>query len=159
MDFWTPIGVIITVLIALRFISQLGKSLPILELMLLIAAAQWIMGPLIEYNLPNLHYKYFMYVDQQQYMSYVVPAFGAFAIAVYLGLGYTKTTFIGIEKLGANEVSSFIFLVPFSAITLSIIFLKEEVHFTIFVGTILTLFAVKVLNNIKIFKKKNTTKM
>ena len=35
MDFWTPIGVIITVLIALRFISQLGKSLPILELMLL----------------------------------------------------------------------------------------------------------------------------
>ena len=99
MDFWTPIGVIITVLIALRFISQLGKSLPILELMLLIAAAQWIMGPLIEYNLPNLHYKYFMYVDQQQYMSYVVPAFGAFAIAVYLGLGSSKTTFIGVEKL------------------------------------------------------------
>ena len=87
MDFWTIIGVIITGIIALRFISRLGNGLPILELMLLIAAAQWIMGPLIEYNLPNLHYKYFMYVDQQQYMSYVVPAFGAFAIAVYLGLG------------------------------------------------------------------------
>ena len=98
MDFWTPIGVIITVLIALRFISQLGKSLPILELMLLIAAAQWIMGPLIEYNLPNLHYKYFMYVDQQQYMSYVVPAFGAFAIAVYLGLGSYQNYFYRDRK-------------------------------------------------------------
>ena len=51
MDFWTTIGVIITVLAALRFISRLGNGLPILELMLFIAAAQWIMGPLIEYNL------------------------------------------------------------------------------------------------------------
>jgi len=71
----------------------------------------------------------------------------------------TSIYFIGIEKLGTNEVSSFIFLVPFSAITLSIIFLKEEVHFTIFVGTILTLIAVKILNNIKIFKKKKITKV
>ena len=100
---WTIIGVIITGIIALRFISRLGNGLPILELMLLIAAAQWIMGPLIEYNLPNLHYKYFMYVDQQQYMSYVVPAYGAFAIAVYLGLGSLKTTFIGVEKLKRHK--------------------------------------------------------
>ena len=99
MDFWTTTGVILTGLITLRFISQLGKSLPILELMLLIAGAQWIIGPLIEYNLPNLHYKYFMYVDQGPYMSYVVPAYGAFAMAVYLGLGSSKTTFIGVEKL------------------------------------------------------------
>jgi len=70
----------------------------------------------------------------------------------------TSVYFIGIEKLGANEVSSFIFLVPFSAITLSIIFLKEEVHLTIFIGTFLTLWAVKILNNITIFKKKNTPK-
>jgi len=68
----------------------------------------------------------------------------------------TSIYFVGIEKLGTNEVSSFIFLVPFSAITLSIIFLKEEVHFTIFLGTILTLWAVKILNNIKIFRRKKT---
>lgn len=62
--------------------------------------------------------------------------------------------FLGIEKLGASEVSSFIFLVPFAAITLSAIFLKEEINLSIIIGTILTLFAVKILNNIKIFKKK-----
>ena len=87
---WTIIGVIITGIIALRFISQLGTSLPILELMLFIAAAQWIIGPLIEYNTPISHYKYFMYVDQQRYMSYVVPAFGAFALAVLVGLRSLK---------------------------------------------------------------------
>lgn len=66
----------------------------------------------------------------------------------------TTVYFIGIEKLGTNEVSSFIFLVPFFAIVFSIIFLKEEVHITTIIGVILTLFAVKILNNIIIFKKK-----
>ena len=99
MDFWTTIGVILTGLIALRFISQLGKSLPILELMLFIAAAQWIIGPLIEYNAPSLHYKYFMYVDQQRYMSYVVPAIGAFALAVLLGLRSLKDSTIPLDRL------------------------------------------------------------
>ncbi len=66
----------------------------------------------------------------------------------------TTVYFIGIEKLGTNEVSSFIFLVPFFAIVFSILFLKEEVHITTIIGVLLTLFAVKILNNIIIFKKK-----
>ena len=66
----------------------------------------------------------------------------------------TSVYFIGIEKLGTNEVSSFIFLVPFFAISLSVIFLKEQISYSIILGTILTLIAVKILNNIKIFKKK-----
>ena len=62
--------------------------------------------------------------------------------------------FLGIEKLGAAEVSSFVFLVPFSAIGLSALFLDEKVHFFIIIGTILTLFAVKMLNNITILKRR-----
>ena len=66
----------------------------------------------------------------------------------------TSIYFIGIEKLGTNEVSSFIFLVPFFAISLSVIFLKEHISYSIIFGTIMTLIAVKILNNIQIFKKK-----
>lgn len=66
----------------------------------------------------------------------------------------TTVYFIGIEKLGTNEVSSFIFLVPFFAIVFSILFLKEEVHITTIVGVVLTVIAVKILNNITFFKKK-----
>lgn len=62
--------------------------------------------------------------------------------------------FLGIEKLGAAEVSSFVFLVPFSAIILSAIFLKERIDLSIIIGTILTLFAVKLLNNITILKRR-----
>ncbi|MDD3342752.1 MAG: DMT family transporter [Sulfurospirillaceae bacterium] len=68
---------------------------------------------------------------------------------------FTNTIyFLGIEKLGAAEVSSFIFLVPFSAIILSAIFLGEKVDLFIVFGTILTLWAVKLLNNIQIRRKK-----
>lgn len=60
--------------------------------------------------------------------------------------------FIGIEKLGAGEVSSFVFLVPFAAIGLSIPFLGEEISAWMLVGTVMTLFAVKILNKIQFFK-------
>jgi drug/metabolite transporter (DMT)-like permease len=66
----------------------------------------------------------------------------------------TSIYFVGIEKLGTNEVSSFIFLVPVFAITFSVVFLKEHISISIIIGTILTLIAVKILNNIQIFKKK-----
>lgn len=62
--------------------------------------------------------------------------------------------FLGIEKLGAGGVSSFIFLVPCFAIILSVIFLNEEIKPSIILGTVLTLFAIKILNNIS-FRKKS----
>ena len=62
--------------------------------------------------------------------------------------------FLGIEKLGAREVSSFTFLVPFATIVLSAIFLDEKISIAMVAGTILTIVAVKMLNDIKILKRK-----
>jgi len=61
----------------------------------------------------------------------------------------TSVYFVGIEKLGTNEVSSFIFLVPFFAIGLSAIFLDESIGLHVVVGTILTIIAVSMLNKVK----------
>ncbi|NQY94327.1 MAG: DMT family transporter [Campylobacteraceae bacterium] len=66
--------------------------------------------------------------------------------------------FLGIEKFGARNISSFLFLVPFFAIVFGIIFLDEKIDFSIIIGTIFTLIAVMVLNNIKIFKNINLNK-
>jgi drug/metabolite transporter (DMT)-like permease len=68
----------------------------------------------------------------------------------------TSIYFVGIEKLGANEVSSFIFLVPFFAILFSYMFLEEKITLSVIIGTVLTLSAVKMLNNIKFIKKAKT---
>ena len=74
----------------------------------------------------------------------------AFAASTFANTVY----FLGIERLGAGEVSSFIFLVPFLAIMLSAIFLHETIDSSVIIGTILTIVAVKILNDIKIFKSK-----
>ncbi len=66
----------------------------------------------------------------------------------------TSIYFVAITKIGTNEASSFIFLVPFNAIFLSWIFLDEPIYINTIVGTILTIIAVSILNNIKIKYKQ-----
>ncbi len=75
--------------------------------------------------------------------------FNIICIAIVGTTFSTTLYFIGIEKLGTNEVSSFIFLVPFFAISLSAIFLGESISLHVVMGTILTIIAVSMLNNIK----------
>lgn len=62
----------------------------------------------------------------------------------------TSIYFIGVERIGTNEVSSFLFLVPFFAIGLSALYLKEVIGLHVIIGTILSIISVSMLNNIKI---------
>jgi drug/metabolite transporter (DMT)-like permease len=72
-----------------------------------------------------------------------------------LSTTYANTIyFLGIEKLGASEVSSFVFLVPFFAIGLAALFLDEPIDVSVIVGTVLALIAVKMLNDIKLWESK-----
>lgn len=99
MDIWSFIGIASVIFVAYQFTKQLGVSLPILELMLLIAGLQWIIGPLIEYAAPTVHYKYYMYVDQVVYMAYVVPAYLLFVIIILVGLKRMVQLNIALEQL------------------------------------------------------------
>ncbi|MCF1190798.1 hypothetical protein LRR18_04305 [Mangrovimonas sp. AS39] len=89
---WGFIGIIAVLYISWRFIDALGKSLPILELMMLISGLQWIVGPYISYRQETTHYKYYMYVDQSTYMSYIVPAFLCFCIPLLIILKNQKAS-------------------------------------------------------------------
>lgn len=73
-----------------------------------------------------------------------------FVVSILSTTFATSIYFIGITKLGTKEVSSFIFLVPSSALVLSAIFLDEKIDFTTILGTICTIIAIYILNNIKI---------
>lgn len=64
----------------------------------------------------------------------------------------TSIYFIGIAKLGANNASSFIFLVPSSALISGAIFLDEKITYTTVLGTICTVISIYILNNINILK-------
>ena len=82
-----------------------------------------------------------------------------FLVITIIGTTFaTSIYFVAITKIGANEASSFIFLVPFNAIFLSWFFLDEPIYFTTIAGTILTITAVSMLNNVqlpKFLRRKN----
>lgn len=81
-----------------------------------------------------------------------------FSITIFASTFANSIYFLGIEKLGASNVSSFIFLVPFFAIVLGVVFLKEDITISIIVGTVLTLIAIKMLNDIKVPRLKRVKK-
>ncbi len=99
MSLWSLVGVIAVCIVGVRFIMQLGKNIPMLELMLLLAGLQWIIGPLIEYTSPSLHYKYYMYVPQQTYMAFIAPAYAIFVSVVLFGIRNYKTLLVPITDL------------------------------------------------------------
>lgn len=68
------------------------------EMIVLIAAAQWIVGAKIGYNIGKVHYKYYMYVEEEVYMSFVVPG----VILFYLGLQLLK------NKLDLNGIPAYL---------------------------------------------------
>jgi len=86
MGILSIIGVAIVGYVFVRFIKGLGNRIPILELLLLIAGLQWIIGPAIEYVKSTHHYKYFMYVDEYTYMSYAVPSYLILVLTVLYGI-------------------------------------------------------------------------
>lgn len=79
----TALGIGLLVYSFFEFAGKIGNSIPILETMLVIACLQWILGPYIDYNSTYQHYKYYMYVNEEEYMNLVVPSLYLFAVPVY----------------------------------------------------------------------------
>jgi len=71
------------------------------------------------------------------------------SIALFSTTFATSIYFVGGQKIGADKISSFTFLVPFSAIGLSAIFLNEKISWNMIVGTVMAVVAIYILNRSK----------
>ena len=85
MTLLSIVGLMTLGITLLSLFNKLGQSLPVIELLLAIAGLQWILGPIISYGSEVSHYKYYMYVPQETYMAFVVPAFVVFSTVSYYG--------------------------------------------------------------------------
>lgn len=146
MNVWSILGLLLVFYISWRFVKALGTSVPIMEMLLLIAALQWILGPFLSYLNNYTHSKYYMYVDENTYMSYVVPAF----------LLFTMVIFFRIPKIGLWELNRAVKFAPFAR-TLFVIGVIADIGYSVaspsflfflflllqfkFVGAILFLFS------------------
>lgn len=78
--------------------------------------------------------------------------FNIFVITILSTTFGTSIYFIGAKKLGTKEVSSFVFLVPASAILTGSLFLNEKITPNVIIGIIFAIIAIYILNNINLFK-------
>ncbi|CAD0004614.1 hypothetical protein [Flavobacterium salmonis] len=70
----SSIGLLIVIYIGNKFLNELGKTIPILELILFVSGFQWIIGPFILYRIePD-----FMQVSENEYMAITVGAYLSF---------------------------------------------------------------------------------
>ncbi len=81
-----PLVIGIAAIVIFEFQKQLDKGVPLLQLTCLIASLQWLVGPMLSYNYPIAVARYTMYVPQEHYFSYALPA-TAFFVAVMLATG------------------------------------------------------------------------
>jgi drug/metabolite transporter (DMT)-like permease len=74
-----------------------------------------------------------------------------FLMITLLGTTFaTSIYFLAIAKIGTNEASSFLFLVPFNAIFLSYVYLDEPIYPSTIIGTVLSIIAVTIINKVKL---------
>jgi len=66
-----------------RFLQESGRDLPIESFILVMSSIQWIIGPVLDYAGYSDHYKYFMYVPEEQYMLLAVPGVIALSLGLY----------------------------------------------------------------------------
>jgi hypothetical protein len=105
----TALGLGLCVFSGTDFLDKIGKGLPILEAMVFIACLQWILGPYFDYMTEYKHFKYYMYVPEQEYMNLVVPALLLFAIPIYVTSNKINYSFFlgRIQQAGISAKFSF----------------------------------------------------
>lgn len=74
----------------LKFIFELGYHLSIKNIIVLLMAMQWLLGPVLGYIYDVGDTSYQMKVDKSIYFSYVLPATLAFMIGIFIKLSKTQ---------------------------------------------------------------------
>ena len=99
---------------------------------------------------------YFFFVDNSVFEKVANFDFkfwiNMFMITILSTTFATSIYFIAIAKIGTKEATTFIFLVPASAMVSSAIYLGEKISFNTIIGTICTIIAIYILNNLIKFR-------
>jgi hypothetical protein len=103
-DFFSSVGVALFLFFGTKFFYEIGKKIEIRDVIILLASLQWIIGPLLAYKIYPDDDFYYMAVEIDIYMSFVVPATLAFALGLYLPITRKKIS----EKHILNSIKDFV---------------------------------------------------
>ena len=90
LHFYSVLGIGLFSFFGLKFYFDLGKTIEIRDLIILIALLQWIVGPILKYSISPDDIFYYMAVPEKEYMELAFPASLFFIIGLYFPLFYKK---------------------------------------------------------------------
>ncbi|MBN2891863.1 MAG: hypothetical protein JXL97_08355 [Bacteroidales bacterium] len=103
LDIYSSLGVGLFVFFGTKFFIEIGQKIEIRDVMIILAALQWIIGPMLAFIFYPDDEFYYMAVNLQTYMGFVVPATYTFAIGMYLPFWKKIVT----EKKYLNDIRAF----------------------------------------------------
>lgn len=104
--FWSSFGISLFLVLSLRFFYNLGKAVDIRDLIVVLSALQWIIGPYLAYYfyLPSEN-TYNMVTPENQYMSFVVPATFLFIVGLYIPFKMSRyNTVYTLKQISATVI-------------------------------------------------------
>lgn len=96
--FVSAIGAGLFTLIFIKFVQDLGHKIEVRDLVAFLSLLQWIVGPILAYNVLPYDDLYWMDVPEETYMNYVVPACIALVVGMYFP--YSKERVVGMKQIG-----------------------------------------------------------
>ena len=100
--FMSGIGMALFAAVAVKFFEDLGKRIEIRDMIAFMSVLQWVVGPIMAYNLLAYDELYYMAVPEEVYMSYIVP----FCFCMMLGLYFplTEERIVNDEDISSLKV-------------------------------------------------------
>jgi hypothetical protein len=84
--YMSAFGVALFTGLTLKFIDDLGKRIEIRDMIAFMSVLQWIIGPIMAYNILPFDELYYMAVPEATYMNFVVPVCYFMVLGLYLPL-------------------------------------------------------------------------
>ncbi len=100
--FVSSIGCALSACVFIKFLQDLGSRIEVRDLVGFLALTQWIVGPVLAYNVLPYDELYYMDVSEEVYMNYVVPACAALVLGMYFP--FSNERIINHEDIDAIKV-------------------------------------------------------
>lgn len=98
--FVSALGASLFVLVFVKFIRDIGQTIEVRDLIAFLSILQWVIGPILAYNILPYDELYWMDISEETYMDFVVPGCMTFVIGMYLPISSDRIIGIGeIEKV------------------------------------------------------------
>ncbi|MEI7983376.1 MAG: hypothetical protein WCI71_17125, partial [Bacteroidota bacterium] len=86
LNYMSSLGIALFAGVAIKFIQDLGKRIEIRDMIAFMSILQWIIGPILAYNVLPFDELYYMAVPEDEYMNFVVPVCYFMVLGLYLPL-------------------------------------------------------------------------